>query len=255
MAASQSKPKFILVTGGNRGIGFAIVKSLAQCADLDQASTTILMGCRNLTLADSAVAGLNALGGHTVRPILLDVASDDSIRNATSHVEQTYGHLDVLVNNAGYASMALAPDFSDLRSSFQDVYNVNVSSAALVTRLFLPLLRKSIAGKVIQVSSARGSLTKISNNELPPTAALSYSVSKAALNALTLLLAQEPENSRIEFQMAGPGHCKTRFNNFRGLRDPEEGANVVVELVIGERRPTAHYETVGTSRELVVIPW
>lgn len=71
----------------------------------------------------------------------------------------------------------------------------------------------------------------------------------------TLDMAREPENKDIEFQIASPGHCKTAFNGYRGTRSPSEGANVVVELVIAERRETKMWETVGVSREVSAIPW
>jgi len=68
-------------------------------------------------------------------------------------------------------------------------------------------------------------------------------------------MARQKENESVEFQVANPGHCKTAFNGYRGTRDPEEGAIVIVELVVGKRRPLAVYQTEGSSRELHTLPW
>lgn len=245
----------ILVTGANRGIGFAIVKALAQDSKAPTSFTAILLGCRNFNAGVRACNELQANGITNVEPFELDVTSDSSIRDAVRRVHQTYGQLDVLINNAGYAAFPAA-DLTDLRQIYQNIYNVNVTSVAVVTRLFLPLLQASPNGaKVIQVGSARGSLERNANGQLPPTASAAYSVSKAALNMLTLDMGREPENKNIEFQIANPGHCKTAFNGYKGARDPGEGANVVVELVFGDRRETRMWETIGDSTELSVIPW
>lgn len=247
--------KVILVTGANRGIGLAIVKALAQSGHAPSSSTEVLLGCRDLEAGTHARKELQAGGISNVKPLLLDVTSDASIRDAVQQVQKSNGQLDVLINNAGYAAFPAA-DLEDLRQVYQDIYNVNVSSVAVVTQLFLPLLRKSPhGGKVIQVGSARGSLQLNASGALPPTASAAYSVSKAALNMLTLDMAREDENKGVEFQIASPGHCKTAFNGYRGTRDPGEGANVVVELVFGERRETRMWETVGDSRDLKIIPW
>lgn len=245
--------KVILVTGANRGIGYAIVQRLAQHPQLPVSTTTILLGCRNFDEGSRACQDLHAQGITKVEPLQLDVTSDADIREAVKTVQSTYGYLDILINNAGYA--AFPTQDSDLRRIYQDIYNVNVTSVAVLTQLFLPLLRRTPGSKVIQIGSARGSLYLNSTNALPPTASAAYSVSKTALNMLTLDMAREPGNEDVEFQIASPGHCKTAFNGYRGSRDPSEGANVVVELVISERLETRMWETVGKSRELNAIPW
>lgn len=255
MSTSKEQMKVVLVTGANRGIGYAIVKVLARHTKTSASSTVILLGCRNFDAGIRACADLQADGISNVKPFHLDVTSDSSIRDAIRRVRKTYGYLDVLINNAGYAAFPAA-DLTDHRQVFQDIYNVNVTSVAVITRIFLPLLRTSPhGGKVIQIGSARGSLQLNASGTLPPTASVAYSVSKTALNMLTLDMAREAENKDVEFQIASPGHCKTAFNGYRGTRDPDEGANVAVELVFGERRETRIWETIGTSKELKVVPW
>lgn len=255
MSHPKADHKIVLVTGGNRGIGFAIVKLLAQHRQ-SESSMVVLMGCRDFDQGKESVKLLRDQGISNVQPLQIDVTSDTSIRRALTSVENEYGRLDVLVNNAGYAVVPTAEDSSDLRQALQDMYNVNVSSVAVLSRLALPLLRRSIhGGKIIQVGSARGSINRLANGELPATVSMGYSVSKTAMNALTLQMSIEPDNAGIEFQIASPGHCKTAFNGYRGTRDPEEGAAVVIELVTGARRETKNWETIGASRELVQVPW
>jgi NAD(P)-dependent dehydrogenase (short-subunit alcohol dehydrogenase family) len=152
----------------------------------------------------------------------------------------------VLVNNAGIASHLKSQDLQNLRENFNSTFNVNITSVVAVTNTFLPLLHNSLNPKVINISSGRASLTRSSNGNLPPTAVVAYSVSKAALNSLTIEM-QKAEDvlkkdegksegwGKIEFWAANPGHCKTAFNGYRGTKDPLDGAEVVVQLVMGER--------------------
>ncbi len=138
----------------------------------------------------------------------------------------------------------------------------------VTTSIFQPLLHKSTAPKVINISSGRASLSNAANGKLPPTQVVSYSVSKTALNGLTIelqkaedVLGDEAANAevgkgKVEFFAANPGHCKTAFNGFRGTKDPRDGAEVVVQLVIAERGKFKRariweYEE-GVMRE---VPW
>jgi NAD(P)-dependent dehydrogenase (short-subunit alcohol dehydrogenase family) len=156
----------------------------------------------------------------------------------------------VLVNNAGIALRHKDDDLNELRESYNKIFNTNITSIATLTSSFLPLLRPG--GKVINISSGRASISRSVNGNLPPTAVVAYSVSKVALNALTIEF-QKSENARenqggkdeegggetgkkkgVEFFVVNPGHCKTEFNGYRGTKDPVDGAEVVVRLVGAE---------------------
>lgn len=129
--------------------------------------------------------------------------------------------------------------------------------------MFDPLLRKSTAPKVINVSSGRASMARSSNGKLPPTAIVPYSISKVGLNALTLEQikgeqvgkAEGRRSTVIDFYVANPGHCKTAFNGYKGSKDPLDGARVVVELAAAEKGRWEpgfwEYETEG----MVQVPW
>ena len=134
-----------------------------------------------------------------------------------------------LINNAAWASNP-KHDFSDFRAVYTRVLDTNVTSVALVTGLFVPLLAESNDPRVINVSSARGSVALQTSSKLPPTACIPYTVSKTALNITTLEQAKLYPD--ILFQLASPGHCKTAFNGYRGTKDPVDGAKVVVDLAL-----------------------
>ncbi|KAK4942289.1 hypothetical protein LTR10_017895 [Elasticomyces elasticus] len=247
---SSIAPRVILVTGANRGIGLAIIQALAS-----HPQTT-----KDMKKGEEAIQELRSKGiTSVVQPVTIDVTSDMSIRNAVNVVQEQHGQLDVLVNNAGYAVIPSASDFSDWRGLYAAVYDINVTSVALTMAHFLPLLRQSPhGGRVINVSSARGSTTLSSSGLLPSTVAIPYSVSKAALNLLTVEMSRDAANKDVEFQLVSPGHCKTALNNYRGVRDPLEGANVVVGLVTAEKaqyKNAGFSETKGASMDLVEIPW
>jgi NAD(P)-dependent dehydrogenase (short-subunit alcohol dehydrogenase family) len=209
----MSSQRVVLITGANRGTGFAILQALALRSPSDQ----YLLGCRDLSKGEAAIQDLRKLGIKSlVNPIQIDVTSDESLRAAVQTVESKFGRLDVLVNNAGAAVIPSAPDFSDYRSAFSTVYDTNVTSVAVTMQLFLPLLRKSPSGIIINISSGRGSLGISSLGKMPPTVSIPYSISKTALNALTLEMAKFPENDGVQFHVIGPGNCKTEFNGSRG---------------------------------------
>jgi NAD(P)-dependent dehydrogenase (short-subunit alcohol dehydrogenase family) len=151
----------------------------------------------------------------------------------------------VLVNNAGIASFLKSQELPNLRENFNSTFNANITSVPAVTSAFLSLLHLSPNPKVISISSGRASLTQSSNRKLPPTAVVAYTVSGAALNSLTIEL-QNTEDAlkeggegkgrgKVEFWAGNPRHCKTAFNGYRGTKGPIDGAEVVVQLVIGER--------------------
>lgn len=171
----------------------------------------------------------------------------------------------VLVNNAAVVFVPQSNDLSDYRSTYNATFNACITSVGFVTQVFLPLLHASENAKVINISSARGSLGLSTSARMPPTQAVAYTVSKTALNALTLEM-QKVEDERIEkgdsgvkFYLACPGHCKTALNGFRGKKQPVEGAEVVVRLVMDGSDGEAVWE--GGSYvefedgEMRVVPW
>jgi len=241
--------KVILVTGANRGIGFAIIQSLAKA----QPENTYLLGVRTISSGEEAISQLRALSlTANLETIQLDVTSDEQIRAAVEKVREDYGRLDVLINNAAFAANP-KEDLSDFRQIYQKVFDANITSVALLTQHFLPLLKASPDPRVINISSSRASVAQVTKGTNPPTACIPYSVSKTALNMVTFEMAKVEKE--VLFYVVSPGHCKTAFNGFRGLRDPVDGARVVVELVGAAREKFAGGFWEFEEGEMRVVPW
>ena len=187
--------------------------------------------------------------------IELDVASESSIKKAEEDVRKKYGRLDILVNNAGIA-IAEEPDHSNLSKSYAETFNINVTGVALMMSIFLPLMKETSPDpRVINISSARASLSLSSSGGLPPSRVISYSVSKTALNALTIEYAKAEPG--VKFYAASPGHCKTAFNGYRGTKDPLDGAKVVLELVLADKQKyeNGFWQLEGDAKEAGQVAW
>ncbi|HEX2317078.1 MAG TPA: SDR family NAD(P)-dependent oxidoreductase [Thermomonospora sp.] len=225
-----------LVTGATRGIGHEIAAGLARLG------MTVLLGARD---ADRGRAAAKALDGD-VHPVTLDVTDPVSVDAAAASVEERFGRLDVLVNNAGISggAAALVPGAADA-DAVREVFETNVFGVMRVTDAMLPLLRRSAAGHVVNLSSSVGSLTLMSDfdgpfGQVPASAA--YAPSKTALNALTVQYAKELRATGIRVNAADPGRCDTgliRDLGFSTARTAADGARVALRLAtLGPEGPT-----------------
>jgi NAD(P)-dependent dehydrogenase (short-subunit alcohol dehydrogenase family) len=215
--------KIALVTGANKGIGKAIAQGLAREGFL------VYLGARNVERGTAAAAELAADGD--VRFLQLDVTDAASIRAATQTIASETGRLDVLINNAGISSTpgsrfrAPADESAD---NLRTVYETNVFAVVTVTNAFLPLLLRSPAGRIVNITSKRGSIGEEGAWVGRPN--MAYSSSKTALNALTVHYARSLADTTIKVNGAAPGHVATDFNAFTGKRSPEEGAAIAIRL-------------------------
>ena len=241
----------ILVTGANRGIGFSIVQALAT----SYPSNRYLLGTRDEDKGREAVSQLRDLGVKAEMDVIpLEVSSESSIKSAAQSIRTKYKTLDILINNAGVGRRE-APDHSNLQEVYSDTLQTNVIGVALMMSTFLPLLKESPDPRVINVSSLRGSLNLSTTGQLPPTASVSYCVSKSALNMLTMEHAKTEQD--VAFHVACPGFCKTAFNGYKGYKDPLDGAKVVVQLAMAEqgRYPNGFWQIEGEQKEPTSVPW
>jgi NAD(P)-dependent dehydrogenase (short-subunit alcohol dehydrogenase family) len=238
--------KIALVTGANKGIGRAVAEQLAA---LD---TTVLIGARDPHRGEQAAAALRAKGADA-HALVLDVTDQAGVQAAAARIEERYGRLDVLVNNAGITgSGQVSPqDATDQIPSSVDldmvraVFETNVLGVIAVTNAVLPLLRRSPAPRIVNVSSHAASLTLTSDPDGPFAALLpsaAYTPSKAALSALTVQYANELRKDGILVNAAAPGFVDTDSNNHTGFLTPAQGAAVVVCLAtLGEDGPTGGF--------------
>jgi NAD(P)-dependent dehydrogenase (short-subunit alcohol dehydrogenase family) len=212
---SEFTDRVALVTGANRGIGLEVARQLAL-----RGFTTVL-GARDARKGEEAAGSLRETGLKVV-PIRLDVTEQKSVEAARRLVEERFGKLDVLVNNAAvlYDSWQRARNAS--LNTVREAFETNTLGAWLVCQAFLPLLRKSGHARIVNVSSESGSLT-VMGGGTP-----AYSVSKAALNALTRMLADELRPSRILVNSVCPGWVATEMGGLGAPRTVEEGAASVI---------------------------
>lgn len=216
MNDNKGRKKIALVTGGNRGLGYETCRQLAQLG------LTVLLSARDLTKGKSAAYQLNEKEGLDVMFYHLDVSNQKSICNIAKEVDQHFGRLDVLVNNAAilYDTWQRAVD-ADLEV-VNEALSTNVFGPWRLSQAFIPMMKANRYGRIVNVSSLGGSLYYMTYGGTP-----AYSISKAALNVLTRKLAVELVNTGILVNSVDPGWVATDMGG-RGGRPVHEGAKGIV---------------------------
>lgn len=221
----MNKSKIVLITGGNKGIGFETARQLGNMG------YEILIGARSENKGHEAVTLLEK-EKIKAKTVVLDVTNPSSVLSAAEWIEQEYGLLDILINNAGvFFEENTSPVELEL-SVLKNTYETNVFGVFSVTKAMLPLLRNSSAGRIVTLSSALGSLTlnSDSTSEFYNANSLAYNSSKTAVNALTVSFAKELSDSPIKINSVCPGFTATDLNGNSGYRSVEQAASIVVEL-------------------------
>jgi NAD(P)-dependent dehydrogenase (short-subunit alcohol dehydrogenase family) len=195
-----SSKKIVLITGANKGIGYEVARQLGKqnCA--------VLVGARDAKLGEEAVSKLKK-EGIEVLFVHLDVTNRETIEKARAGIEKEFGRVDILINNAGInAPGDGAPSKVDLDAANR-VIQTNFLGSLAVTQAMLPLVRKSAAGQIINVSSELGSITGHSdpNWKFAPVKFIAYCASKAAMNMMTVQLAYELRDTNIKVNSVNPG--------------------------------------------------
>ncbi len=223
-----------LVTGANRGLGFEVARQLAA------QGFWACLGVRDLAKGERAAKTL----GRNARAVALDVASASAPREAVGEIERRYGRLDVLINNAAVhyddGARAIDPDWTVVSEAFE----TNVIGAWRVAAACAPLLAAGGHGRLVNVSSAAGALTSMS------AGTPAYSVTKAALNALTRILADELRPARVLVNAVCPGWVATDMGGSGGRRVEEGAAGIVWAATLLDDGPSG-----GFFRDRQSIPW
>lgn len=245
--------KTILVTGANKGIGLHIARGLAKQGH------TVLVAARSEERGEQAAATLRE-EGLDARFLHLDVTDQALVSAAAKRVDEEFGRLDALVNNAGIALADGAWNTSELTpETTRKVFETNVIGVVSVTNAFLPLLRKSSAGRIVNVSSEVGSFTFITDPNQPFAGMQvgAYGASKSALNMLTVSYAVELKDSSIKINAMTPGYTKTDLNENQGWRAPEESAKVAIDLaLLDEDGPSGGFFQEGLEYHAdTTVPW
>jgi NAD(P)-dependent dehydrogenase (short-subunit alcohol dehydrogenase family) len=246
---TNSEQTSVLITGGNKGLGFEAARRLAEQGWM------IFLGSRDEDRGRSAADRLTG-GGANVVMVPLDVTSDESVADAVRLVRKHTERLDVLINNAGAPGSLVAPADATA-DEIHSVYDTNVYGPVRVTHAFLPLLQAADRPRVVMVSSAAGSFAVVTDPQQPVSKMheLAYTSSKAALNMITVRYAQAlPE---ITFNAVTPGEVANRtfaatdMNNHTGQLTVAEGTDPIIQLAMTDADgPTGTF----TDR-LGPIPW
>jgi NAD(P)-dependent dehydrogenase (short-subunit alcohol dehydrogenase family) len=222
--------KIALVTGANKGIGLETARQLAQ------QRVHVLLGARDAAKGEAAVAELRAQGLQATF-VLLDLSKPASIAAAATHITQTYGRLDILVNNAAVFldgewrgnNVETVP-----MQALRDTFDTNYFGTVELTQALLPLLKASDAGRIVNVSSRIGSL----GTQLDPThwsagtKPLAYSASKTALNHFTIFLAQALQDTAVKVNAVHPGWVQTDLGSEQAPLTAAEGAHASVAMAL-----------------------
>jgi len=248
MTDAAAIPKRIaLITGANKGIGLETARQLAPLG------ITILLGSRDAARGEAAAQTLRD-EGLDVTAFPLDVTSSDSIQQAAQQIETQYGRLDILINNAG---VMLPGDFSPVSQTslktLRDTYDTNFFGLIELTQALLPLIRKSNAGRIVNLSSILGSNTLHSQPGSPiyDSKLLAYDSSKAALNSFTIHLAYELKDTLIKVNAAHPGWVKTDIGGDGATMELVDGAKTSVRLaMLSADGPTGGYFHLDDT-----LPW
>jgi NAD(P)-dependent dehydrogenase (short-subunit alcohol dehydrogenase family) len=234
-----------LVTGANKGIGFAIATGLGALG------WRVGVGARDDGRREEAVERLRSTGVDAFG-VPLDVTDDASVTAAAEQLDALAGRLDVLVNNAGITGGLPQEPTRTSAEQVRTVVETNVIGVMRVMDAMLPLLRRSHSPRIVNMSSGVGSLTRQSaaDGSTGPLSG-SYSPSKTFLNAVTLQYAKELADTEILINLACPGYVATDLNGFRGVRTTEQGAAIAVRLAsLPDGGPTGGY-----FDDDGVIPW
>jgi NAD(P)-dependent dehydrogenase (short-subunit alcohol dehydrogenase family) len=232
--------KIALVTGANKGIGFEVARGLGR------AGFTVLLGARDAVRGEDAAAKLRA-EGLDVRFVHADLQRAHETASALAKsISKEFGHLDVLVNNAGIADLT-GGDASASKASIdmmKRIFNTNFFGTVEFTQPLLPLLKAAPSARIVNVSSGLGSFAINTNPESPfyGVKPLGYNASKAALNMFTVNLAWELRDTKVKVNSVCPGYVATDLNNHTGPGTPADGAVAILKYAqIGDDGPTGGY--------------
>lgn len=251
---ADKKETITLITGADKGIGFATAQGLGKIGQ------HVLIGARDAKRGQAAVDKLQKQG-YKASLIMIDVTDQELIKQAVAEIEQKFGYLSSLINNAGVAldHHESAADLST--DTIRQDFDVNFFGMIDVTQAMIPLLKKDLPAKIVNLSSNMGSLTFASDpkSRFYKVSSLGYQASKASVNFFTINLSKELAKSGITVNSVNPGWTATGFGGrpmsmpkIPGMQDVEEGAAQVIKMASLPRDD----KTTGTFTENAgKLPW
>jgi NAD(P)-dependent dehydrogenase (short-subunit alcohol dehydrogenase family) len=240
--------KIALITGANKGLGFEMARQLGQ------AGVEVVLAARDPQKGEAAAQKLRSegLGAQFLK---LDVTNKADHTAASAFLAEKFGRLDILINNAGIATEGLGDGKASTTTeeTIHKTFDTNFFAPLALTQKLLPLLQKSDAGRIVNMSSILGSQTLHADPQSPiyNFKALSYDASKAALNSFTIHLAYELKDTKVKVNSAHPGWVKTDMGTDAAPMEIPEGAKTGVALaLLGVDGPTGGFYHLGKA-----LPW
>lgn len=247
--------KIAFITGGNRGIGYQTALELGSKKDL---GIKVVIGSRDLAQGQDAANKLRAAGAE-VEVLQFDITKAADYERAHDYFQKHYGHLDILINNAGVAGGKFPGTGPEHRAAdvpmdlLHRVFETNFFAQVALTKALLPLILKSPSGRIVNLSSILGSLTLHAdpNSPIYQAKSFAYDASKTALNAFTIHLAYELRDTKVKVNSAHPGWVKTDMGGEQAPMELSEGAKTSVALAtLPEDGPSGGYFHAGQP-----LPW
>ena len=240
--------KIALITGANKGIGFETARQLAKSGGVH-----VLLAARDR--AKGVDAALKLQGeGLDVEALTLDVSSAAGIAAAAEEIGKKFGRLDILINNAGILVQEGSTKVSEQTlDTWRKTFDTNLFALIAVTQAFLPLIKKSDAGRIVNLSSILASMTLHSDPTSPiyDLKVPAYNVSKTAVNGWTVQLAYELRDTKIKVNAAHPGYVKTDMGGPSAPMEIVDGAKTSVALaLIDAKGPNGAFIHMGEP-----LPW
>ena len=241
--------KVAFITGGNRGIGFETSKKLAE------SGIKVILGSRDLKKGEEAVKKLSNFG-IDADLVQYDAFDDDAPQKVYDYILEKYKKLDILINNAGVlltGNLFVTNSSTISDKDLKDTFQTNFFSVISLTQKLLPLIKKSNAGRIVNVSTILSSLTLHSAKDSPITPAkeIAYNASKTALNAFTIHLAIELKDTNIKVNSGHPGWVKTELGGTNAPMEVEESYKTSLRLAtLDDEGPSG-----GLFHENDIIPW
>tara|TARA_B100000900_G_scaffold270685_1_gene231150 strand:- start:154 stop:885 length:732 start_codon:yes stop_codon:yes gene_type:complete len=241
--------KVAFITGANRGIGFETSKKLAE------SGIKVILGSRDLNKGEEAVKKLSNFG-IDADLVQYDAFDEDAPQKVYDYISEKYKKLDILINNAGVlltGNLFVTNSSTISDKDLKDTFQTNFFSVISLTQKLLPLIKKSNAGRIVNVSTILSSLTLHSAKDSPITPAkeIAYNASKTALNAFTIHLAIELKDTNIKVNSGHPGWVKTELGGPNAPMEVEESYKTSLRLAtLDDEGPSG-----GLFHENDIIPW
>jgi NAD(P)-dependent dehydrogenase (short-subunit alcohol dehydrogenase family) len=235
----KRKHRLALVTGGNRGIGYEVVRQLAALGH------TVILGSRDLAKGEAAARAIGDNGPGRVIAARLDVTDPASVEREVKEIDRRFGALDILINNAAihYDTWQTAAA-ADVEGVVREAFATNLLGAWRMIRACVPLMRRNRSGRIVNVSSGAGAISSMG------AGTPAYSTSKSALNALTRIVADELRGSNILVNAVCPGWVATEMGGAGGRPVAEGTAGIVWAAMLPDGGPTG-----GFFRDEKPIGW